>query len=81
MHPELATALKERMGARSQKQFAQDLQISEGQLSRMLRGKGNPGLTKAARLILKVYPELAPFFLPENIAQAIRDSVGQSELT
>lgn len=66
----LAEELEERRGKRSQVEFAQFLGISQGRLSEILGGKASPGLSKTAEAILAHYPELAPLFLPENIAVA-----------
>jgi len=74
MKPGLATRLKERMGDDTQGEFARKLGFSQSYLSFILHGLV-PGVeSKAAQAILRKYPELVSFFLPEDIVQAIRTS-------
>jgi len=70
----LGAALRERRGERTLAEFSQLLGISTTLVSKIETGDRHPGLTKGARCILRVYPELAPFFLPANIIGAIEPS-------
>lgn len=70
----LGAALRHRRGERTLAEFSQLLGISTTLLSKIETGDRHPGLTKGARCILRLYPELAPFFLPENIIGAIQPS-------
>jgi len=66
------------MGEMGQVAFAKHLGISQGYLSHILAGDdqhGRPGLTPAAQRILRVYPELARFFLPSDMALEIADAL------
>lgn len=71
---ELARALRERRAGRTLAEFSQILGISTTLLSKIESGQRHPGLTKGAKCILRVYPELAPLFLSEIIIDAIRVS-------
>ena len=75
----LAEELRERMGNCSQEKFAASLGISQAHLSEILSGLREPGLSPAARAILKRYPDMLHFFLPENIGIPIQESVQPSE--
>jgi transcriptional regulator with XRE-family HTH domain len=66
----LADELKNRMGERTQVEFAEALGIAQSTLSELLSGKRVPGLNRTAAAVVAAFPELAPFFLPENIATA-----------
>lgn len=78
MNPELATALKERMGDETQGQFAKRLGISPSYVSFLLNGLV-PGIgSKGAQAILRHYPELVSLFLSDDIVQAIRASTGET---
>lgn len=66
----LAEELQDRMGDQTQIEFAEKLGIAQSTLSEILSGKKVPGLNKTASAIAQAYPELAVFFLPENIAGA-----------
>lgn len=70
----LGAALRERRAGRTLAEFSKIIGISTTLLSKIETGDRHPGLTKGARCILKVYPELAPFFLPESIMGAIQPS-------
>jgi len=70
----LGAALRERRAGRTLAEFSKIIGISTTLLSKIESGDRHPGLTKGARCILRVYPELAPFFLPENIIGAIQPS-------
>jgi len=76
----LAEALRERMGDETQTQFAQRLGVHQSRLNVILHGLIPKIESKAAQAILRTYPELAPFFLPEHIVQAIRNSGNGTEM-
>lgn len=54
----LVDKLKERQGEKSQMEFATELRISQGTLSRIYSGDRNIG-TRAARKIRQRFPDLA----------------------
>lgn len=66
----LGEALQERMGSKTQIEFAEELGIAQSTLSEILSGKRMLGLNRAAAAIVRAYPELSALFLPENIAIA-----------
>ena len=70
----LGAALRHRRGERTLAEFSKIIGISTTLLSKIETGDRHPGLTKGARCILRLYPELAPFFLPANIIGAIEPS-------
>ena len=70
----LAEALRGRMGSRGQAEFAAWLGISQAHLSEILSGKARPGLERAAAAIARRYPDLLPFFVPEDIDISILPS-------
>lgn len=63
--------LKERMGDMTQIEFAEEIGIAQSTLSEILSGKRLPGLSLAAAAIVRRYPELAGFFVPEDITIAL----------
>jgi hypothetical protein len=59
----LDKAIKQRMGDKTQVEFAAELGIAQSTLSGILAGEPVPGLNKTADAIVRRYPELLPLFL------------------
>ena len=64
---ELVRQLKQRQGDRTQAEFAKFLGISQPMLSRLYRQERNIGLDTFLQ-IARRYPDLAFFFLSQNIS-------------
>lgn len=56
----VATLLRDRMGAASQREFAREVGVSEAVMSRLLRGKYRLGRSAAGR-ITAAFPEIRPW--------------------
>lgn len=74
----LAEALRARIDGRRQSVIAERMGISQNRLSEILRGEPVE-IGKGPLGILRVYPDLWPFFLPADIAVAISREVERTE--
>lgn len=74
MEGTLAEALRARIDGRRQRVIAEKMGISQNRLSEILRGQPVE-IGKGPLGILRVYPDLWPFFLPADIAVALCEEV------
>ena len=75
----LAEELTTRMDGRKQRIVAERMGISQNYLSDILGGKVSVEMPKGAIGILRLWPDMWPFFVPEDIARAIAMDVQRCE--
>lgn len=73
----VAEELAKRKGQMSQRELANYLGISQAHVSDILNGKYVPGLSPAARAILRRFPDMLSVFLPAEIGTAIQETAGR----
>lgn len=69
----LAEELRTRIDGRKQKLVAERIGISQNWLSDILRGQAKLEVPQAIVGILRLWPDLWPFFLPEDIVSTLTD--------